>query len=78
MTFETIRLILIMMEIGEESGFDDYRVIFYSFNPDHIFNALTYSEIPECFNCKVKAFEIDFDAKIMYIKSEVVKHDKIQ
>lgn len=76
MTFEIIRLILIMMEIGTESDFDDYRCIFYSFKPD-VMKAITYRDIPDCFNCKVKAFEIDLDAKIMYIKSEVVKHGKI-
>lgn len=76
MTFETIRLILIMMEIGTECDFDDYRCIFYSYKPD-VMKAITYRDIPDCFNCKVKAFEIDLDAKIMKIRSEVVKHGKI-
>ena len=77
MTFEIIRLGLIMMEIGIESDFDDYRCIFYSFKPDVFYKTITYRDIPSCFNCKVKAFEIDLDAKLMYIKSEVVKHDKL-
>ena len=77
MTFETIRLILIFVEMATEIDISDYRCIFYSFNPDNIFKAVEYRDIPDCFNCKVKAFEIDLDAKIMYIKSEVVKHDKI-
>lgn len=38
MTFETIRLLLIMIEMATESDIDDYRVIFYSFKPDVIYS----------------------------------------
>lgn len=77
MTFETIRLILIMMEIGVESNFDDYKVVIYSLEPLHISKTMVYGDIPDCFNCKVHAFDIDLDKKIIFIRSEVVKHDKI-
>ena len=75
MTFEIIRLILIMMEIGLESNFDDYKVVFYSLEPLHISKSMVYGEIPDCFNCKVHAFDIDLDKKIIFIRSEVVKHE---
>lgn len=77
MTFEIIRLILIMMEIGVESNFDDYKVVIYSLEPLHISKTMVYGDIPDCFNCKVHAFDIDLDKKIIFIRSEVVKHDKI-
>ena len=75
MTFEIIRLILIMMEIGLESNFDDYKVVIYSLEPLHISKTMVYGEIPDCFNCKVHAFDIDLDKKIIFIRSEVVKHE---
>ena len=77
MTFEIIRLILIMMEIGVESNFDDYKVVIYSLEPLHISKTMVYGDIPDCFNCKVHAFDIDLDKKIIFIRSEVVQHDKI-
>ena len=75
MTFETIRLILIFVVSATERDISDYRCIFYTMNPDIIFKKVLYREIPDCFNCKVKAFEIDLDTEIMYIKSEVDKHE---
>ena len=75
MTFEIIRLILIMMEIGEESGFDDYKVVIYSLDPLHISKTMIYGEISDCFNCKVHAFDIDLDRKIIFIRSEVVNDE---
>ena len=75
MTFEIIRLILIMMEIGLESNFDDNKVVIYSLEPLHISKTMVYGEIPDCFNCKVHAFDIDLDKKIIFIRSEVVKHE---
>ena len=77
MTFEIIRLILIMMEIDVESNFDDYKVVIYSLEPLHISKTMVYGDIPDWFNCKVHAFDIDLDKKIIFIRSEVVKHDKI-
>lgn len=71
MTFEIIRLILIMMEIGVESTFDDYKVVIYSLEPLHISETMVYGNIPECFNCKVHAFDIDLDKKIIFIRSEL-------
>lgn len=75
MTFEIIRLILIMMEIGLESNFDDYKVVIYSLEPLHISKTMVYGEIPDCFNCKVHAFDIDLDRKFIYIRSEVVNDE---
>lgn len=75
MTFETIRLILIMMEIGVEVGFDDYKVVIYSLEPLHMSKTMVYGDIPDCFNCKVHAFDIDFDKKIIFIKSEVINYE---
>lgn len=77
MTFETIRLILIFVEMAMETDIDDYKVLIYSLEPLHISKTMVYKDIPECFNCKVHAFDIDVDKKIIFIKSEVVKHGKI-
>lgn len=58
MTFDTIRLLLIMIEMAIESDIDDYRVIFYSFKPDVLYKVITYRDIPDCFNCKVRALNL--------------------
>ena len=75
MTFEIIRLILIMMEIGVESNFDDYKVVIYSLEPLHFSKTMVYGDISDCFNCKVHAFDIDLDKKIIYIRSEVINNE---
>lgn len=77
MTFETIRLLLILIGVATESDIDDYKVRFYSLDPLDISKTMVYGEIPDCFNCIVHAFDIDLDRKIIIIKSEVVKHGKI-
>lgn len=77
MTFETIRLILIMIEMATESDIDDYKVVIYSIEPLTMSKVMVYGEIPNCFNCKVQAFDIDIDKKIVFIRSEVVKDAKI-
>lgn len=77
MTFETIRLILIFVEMATESDMDDYKVLIYSLEPLHISKTMVYKNIPDCFNCKVHAFDIDLDKKIIFIKSEVAQHGKI-
>lgn len=71
MTFETIRLILIMMEIGVESNFDDYKVVIYSLEPLYMSKTMVYGNIPDCFNCKVHAFDIDLDKKMIFIRSDI-------
>ena len=75
MTFETIKLILIMIEMATESNIDDYKVIIYSLEPLHISKTMVYGNIPDCFNCKVHAFDIDIDKKIVFIRSEVINHE---
>lgn len=77
MTFETIRLMLLVMEIGVESDLDDYKVLIYSVEPLHISKIMVYGEIPDCFNCNVHAFDIDLDKKIIFIRSEVAHDGKI-
>ena len=78
MTFETIRLLLILIGVATESDIDDYKVLIYSLEPLRISKTMVYKNMPDYFNCKVHAFDIDLDKKIIFIKSEVVKHDKIQ
>jgi hypothetical protein len=75
MTFETIRLLLILIGVATESDIDDYKVFIYSLDPLDISKTMIYKDIPDCFNCKVHAFDIDLDKKIMFIKSEVIKHE---
>ena len=75
MTFETIKLILIMIEMVTESDIDDYKVIIYSLEPLHISKTMVYGNIPDCFNCKVHAFDIDIDKKIVFIRSEVANYE---
>ena len=77
MTFQTIRLILIMIEMTIESDIDDYNIIFYSLEPWHISKTMVYKNIPDSFNCEVHEFDIDLDKKMIFIRSEVVKHGKI-
>ena len=77
MTFETIRLLLILISVATESDIDDYKVIIYSLEPLHVSKTMVYKNIPDCFNCIVHGFEIDLDNKIILIRSEVVKHGKI-
>lgn len=77
MTFETIRLLLILIGVAIESDIDDYKVLIYSIDPLHICKTMVYGDIPDCFNCKVHAFDIDLDKKIIFIRSEVVNHGKI-
>lgn len=74
MTFEIIRLILIMMEIGIESDFNDYKVIIYSLEP-LCMKTMVYGDIPDCFNCVVHAFDIDLDKKLIFIRSEVINNE---
>ena len=75
MTFETIKLILIMIEMVTESDIDDYKVVIYSLDPLHISKTMVYGNIPDCFNCKVHAFDIDIDKKIVFIRSEVANYE---
>lgn len=75
MTFDTIRLLLIMIEMATESDIDDYRVVIYSTDPLHISKTMIYGEISDCFNCKVHAFDFDLDRKIIFIRSEVVNDE---
>lgn len=77
MTFETIRLILIFLEMTTESDIDDYKVLIYSLDPLDISKTMIYKNIPDCFNCKVHAFDIDLDKKILFIRSEVENHGKL-
>ena len=71
MTFETIRLILIFVGVATESDIDDYNVIIYSLEPLQMSKTMVYKDIPDYFNCKVHAFDIDLDKKIVFIRSEV-------
>ena len=73
MTFEMIRIILMVIEVDMESGIDDFKVIMFSSDPLYMSKAMLYKDIPECFNCKVHGFDIDLDNKIIFIKSEL--HD---
>lgn len=75
MTFETIKLILIMIEMVTESDIDDYKVVIYSLEPLHMSKTMVYGNIPDCFNCKVHAFDIDIDKKIVFIRSEVANYE---
>lgn len=72
MTFEILRILLILIEIATESDLDDYKVVIYSTVPRIRSKVMVYGDIPDCFNCKIHAFDIDIDKKIVYIKSEVV------
>lgn len=75
MTFETIKLILIMIEMATECDIDDYKVVIYSLEPLHMSKTMVYGNIPDCFNCKVHAFDIDIDKKIVFIRSEVANYE---
>ena len=75
MTFETIKLILIMIEMVTESDIDDYKVVIYSLEPLHMSKTMVYGNIPDCFNCKVHAFDIDIDKKIVFIRIEVANYE---
>ena len=77
MTFETIRLLLILTGVAADIEIDDFKVIIYSLEPLDISKTMVYGEIPDCFNCEVHAFDIDLDRKIIFIRSEVAKHGKI-
>lgn len=76
MTFETIRLIVSVLIIANECDLYDYKVIIYSTGPLRISKPMLYKDIPDCFNCKVHAFDFDLDKKIIFIRSEVVEHGK--
>lgn len=75
MTFETIRLILIFVEVATETDISDYKVLFYSIEPLFMGKAFIYKDIPDCFNCNVHGFDIDLDKKIIFIKSKGVKNE---
>ena len=77
MTFETIRVIISVLIIANECDLYDYKVIIYSLEPLRIAEPIAYKDIPDCFNCKVHAFDFDLDKKIIFIRSEVVNNDKI-
>ena len=77
MTFETIRILLRLIGVITESDIDDYKVIIYSTDPLRMDKTMVYGDIPDCFNCKIHAFDIDLDKKILFIRSEVVNHGKI-
>ena len=83
MTFDTIRLILILIKINTEINIYDFKVIIY---PDrsqlilkdidsYMATEILYKDIPDCFNCRVLLFDIDLDQKIILIKSEVLKYE---
>ena len=74
MSFNDFRLIIEYVGILLRSDLSDCKVNIYSVNPLYI-NTMIYREIPDCFNCKVHGFDIDFDKKIIFIKSEVVNHE---
>ena len=76
MTFDTVRLLLILIGVATDCDIDDYTVYIYSLEPLRS-KTMVYKDIPDCFNCKVYAFDIDLDKKIIFIRSEVVKHGKI-
>lgn len=71
MTFEFIRIVLILTEVATDDNIDDYKVVIYSTDPLTMSKAIKYGKIPDCFNCKVHAFDIDIDKKIIFIRSEV-------
>lgn len=75
MTFETIRLLLILIGVETDSNIYDYKVLIYTLEPLHISKTMVYKDIPDRFNCKVHAFDIDVDKKIIFIRSEVVKDE---
>lgn len=75
MTFEVIRVVAIMVEIGMESSLSDFDVVFYdASDKDHVI-VINWEKIPDRFNCKVNNFSFDFETKRIYIKSEVVNHE---
>ena len=75
MTFEIIRLIMIMVEVSTKSDLDDYQIVIYSQKPLSKVKIILYKNIPDCFNCIVHGFEIDLDNKIILIRSEVVNDE---
>ena len=80
MDFDLVRTINIYTLATTGCSLSDYEVIFYSEDYQHnidVSKPMKYVEIPNCFNCKVHEFDIDFDSKKIWIKSEVVKHGKI-
>jgi len=77
MDFDTVRILLLSLEVNIESDLDDYKVVIYSLDTLRISKPMAYKDIPDCFNCKVHAFDIDLDKQIIFIRSEVVKHGKI-
>lgn len=74
MHFNDFRLIIEYAGILLRRDLSDCKIIIYSVNPLHI-NTMIYGEIPDCFNCKVHAFDIDLDKKIIFIRSEVVNNE---
>ena len=80
MDFDLVRIIDLFNSVRTEQDLSDYEVIFYSEDYQHnidVSKPMKYAEIPNCFNCKVHEFDIDFDIKKIWIKSEVLKHGKI-
>ena len=80
MTFETIRLILILTGVAVETDIDDFKVVIYHEDKMRNINlskTMFYRDIPNCFNCIVHEFDIDLDNKKIWVKSEVAKHGKI-
>ncbi len=72
MDFDFIRVLNIFKEVRTGQGLTDYKVIIYSLEPLRMSKPMVYKDISDCFNCKVQAFDIDFDKKMIYIRSEVI------
>lgn len=75
MSFNDVRCIIEYVEALSRSDLIDYIVVIYSIEPLYISKTMVYGDIPDCFNCKVHAFDIDLDKKIIYIRSEVVNNE---
>ena len=78
MDFNTVRILLLALEVNIESDINDYKVVIS--HEDKLRNinlseTMRYGEIPFCFNCIVHEFDIDLDNRKIWIKSEVVKHE---
>lgn len=75
MDFDTVRILLMSLEPNIESDINDYKVLIYSTDPLYMGKTMIYGNIPDCFNCKVHAFDIDLDKQIIFIRSEVVNNE---
>lgn len=75
MSFNDFRLIIEYVGILLRSDLSDYKVIIYSGHPFAKNKTVLYKDIPDCINCKIHAFDIDLDNKIIFIKSEVVNNE---